>query len=247
MAIFETSAAVPSPPGTNVVRRIVAYSVHALTASGALLGLFCLDALIRSDLRTAFLWMAAALAVDMFDGTLARLVNTKRFTPEFDGALLDNIVDYFNYVAVPAFFLVRTDLLPPDYRWIAAGLVCVCSGYQFSRKDAKTDDHYFVGFPSEWNLLVFYLTLFGLPEYWNLAIVLVLLVLIFVPIKYLYPSRTERFRRTTLSLSAVWFVSTAVVLYQYPHPHVAPLSVSLLYILYYFGASFLINWQGRYR
>lgn len=229
------------------LRRAAAYGVHAFTASGAVLGLFCVEALYAGDLRTAFLWMAAALCVDMFDGTLARLVRTKEATPNFDGALLDNIVDYFNYVLVPALFLLKTELLPVDYRMLAASLVCISSGYQFSQTNAKTDDHYFVGFPSEWNVIVFYLCLFTLPPQVNLAIILALVLLVFIPIKYLYPSRTERFRRTTIVLSGIWMVSTAVVLYQYPDPHPLLLAVSVLYVAYYLGASLLINWQGRYR
>ena len=227
-------------------RRGFAYAVHAFTASGAVMGLACVDALFRGDLREAFLWMAAALCVDMFDGSLARLVDTKKTTPEFDGALLDNVVDYFNYVLVPALFLVHTELLPDGFRWFGAALVCISSGYQFSRNDAKTEDHYFVGFPSEWNVLVFYLTLFALPPASNLAIVLGLVVMVFVPIKYLYPSRTVRLRRTTMAMSALWMLSTAAVLFQYPAPHPALLAVSVLYIAYYLGVSLFINWQGRF-
>ncbi len=233
------------PVGT--LRRVAAYGVHAFTASGAVFGMLSLDAVYAGDLRRAFLWLAVALVVDMFDGTLARWVDTKHSTPEFDGALLDNIIDYFNYVIVPAFILVKADLLPEGWRWVAAALVCMSSGYQFSRADAKTEDHYFLGFPSEWNLAVFYLALFDLSQLVNLVVILALVVLIFVPIKYLYPSRTERFRRTTIVLSVVWMVATAVVLYQFPNPHPLFFWPSVAYVGYYFGASFWINYQGRYR
>ena len=71
-----------------------------------------------------------------------------------DGALLDNIADYLTYVFLPA-ALVAFGLLPGPWRWAAMAPV-LASGYQFRQERAKTDES-FVGLPSYWNLVLLYL------------------------------------------------------------------------------------------
>lgn len=210
------------------------------------MGLLAMQAVLRSDLKTAFVYLGLALVIDMIDGTLARFVGTKKSTPQFDGALLDNIVDYFTYVIVPAFILLHTDILPHAWREVSIALICLSSAYQFSHANAKTEDHYFRGFPSEWNILVFYLVIFDVGPMASLIITLALVLMVFVPVKYLYPSRTARLRRTTLALSLVWLVASAVLLFEYPKPAPVAAYLSLGYVVYYVAASYYINLTGRF-
>ena len=71
----------------------------------------------------------------------------------------------------------------------------VASGYGFCHVEAKTDDHYFRGFPSYWNLVAFYLYCLHLGALAGTIIVAVFAVMVFVPIKYIYPNRTGRCAR----------------------------------------------------
>jgi phosphatidylcholine synthase len=196
-------------------------------------------AIARGEWRMALLWMAAALAFDSFDGMLARWAHVKTVLPHFDGALLDNLVDYLNYAVVPAFFLVAAGLVPEGWDLLGAAGIVLASGYQFCRTDAKTEDHYFTGFPSYWNAVVFYLLLLQLEPRIGLAIIALFCVLVFVPFRYAYPSRTRPFRPLTLALSCVWGILCLIVLFTYPDHSPAVVWASLLYIPYYVVISIL--------
>lgn len=225
------------------VRRLLAWSVHLLTASGAVFGLFALHAIHQERWLIAFWLMGAAVLVDGIDGALARRLGTKSLASRVDGAMLDNIVDYLNYVIVPAFFLMETDLLPSAMRLPVAGLITLCSAYQFSQVDAKTEDHFFKGFPSYWNIVVFYLFLWQLSPLYNALILALLCVLVFVPIKYIYPSRmeylTERqaVRTGMLGLTLLWGVGSTWLLLQYPRPQHKVTLFLIAYMVLYMGAS----------
>ncbi|NIA16004.1 MAG: phosphatidylcholine synthase, partial [Nitrospiraceae bacterium] len=186
------------------VRQCMAWAVHLLTASGGAAGVMAIVETAHHRWIAAFVWMIVAIAIDSVDGPLARLCNVKRVLPQFDGALLDNIVDYFTYVIVPAFFLYESGLVPPRCGLPAALTMTLVSAYQFCQADAKTDDCFFKGFPSYWNVVVFYLFMMPLGGWVNLFVVAVLAVAVFVPVKYLYPSRTVQLRFLTLTLTALW-------------------------------------------
>jgi phosphatidylcholine synthase len=238
----EAAAGAMAASGPAVAR---AWLVHLVTASGAVLALLALLAITRGEWRAALLWMALAMAVDSADGTLARWAHVKRVLPEFDGALLDNVIDYLNYTVVPAFFLIHAPLLPPGWSMFAGGAVALASAYQFCRADAKTDDHFFTGFPSYWNVVVFYLLLLELNPWAALAIVLMLCVLVFVPFRYIYPSRTRPFRPLTLTLASLWGLACLVELLRFPAHSTTVLRVSLLFIVYYVVASALAQRRLR--
>lgn len=185
----------------------------------------------------AFLWMGVALFVDGFDGTIARRVRIRESLPNFDGPLLDNIVDYFTYTVVPAYFLYQADILPPDFRLVTVALILLASAYQFCQIDAKTDDHYFKGFPDYWNVLALYMFMMRWNVWLNLGITLLCVVLVFVPVKYVYPSRTKTLRKLSVTLACVWGGLVATALIQYPNPDVRLLWASLLFVVYYVGVS----------
>ena len=137
--------------------RTLAWSVHFYTAFGAVAALEAIVFTVRGDVRGAFLWMAAALAIDSSDGTLARAARVKEVVPTYDGSKLDDIVDYLNYVFVPIFFAVETGLLPAGTAGFVAALPLLASAYGFCVSTAKTADFFFTGFPSYWNVIVFYM------------------------------------------------------------------------------------------
>jgi phosphatidylcholine synthase len=202
------------------------------------LGLLAMLAITRGEWRAALLWMTAALVIDSADGTLARWSRVKTVLPDFDGALLDNIVDYFNYAIVPAFFLILAGLLPDGWGVAGAAGILLASGYQFCRTDAKTEDNYFTGFPSYWNIVLVYLLLLQVDPWYGLGIVLFFCVLVFVPFRYIYPSRTRPFRPLTLTLALVWGVLCLIAMWTYPNHSRTMVWVSFLFIIYYFVISY---------
>ncbi len=179
-----------------------AWAVHLLTACGAAAGLLALVAAGDGRLKIAFFWLALAAFIDAVDGPLARRFAVSRHVPTIDGALLDNLVDYLTYVVVPAAIFHR--LLPPEVGIWTGAVICIVSAFQFSHVDAKTENRYFRGFPSYWNVLAIYAWLFAWSPGTTLTLVATCCVLVFVPIRFVYPSRTPRWRPLTLSLAAVW-------------------------------------------
>jgi phosphatidylcholine synthase len=185
--------------------RLAAWSVHALTASGGAMGLLALLEAARGDLRASALWMLAAFAVDSVDGTLARAAHVHERVPSIDGRRLDDVIDYFNYVIVPCFFLAVSGLVS----WGWAALPTLASAYQFAQADAKTEDHFFLGFPSYWNFVAIYAWLLGTAPPTTAAWLAGLSLLVFVPIKYLYPTRMGRLG-LALTLGAAAFAALLV-------------------------------------
>ena len=227
------------------MRQAAAWGVHLLTASSAPAGVLAVLAMERRDAATAFWLMAYTVAIDSVDGTLARAVGVKRVLPFFDGTRLDDLVDYFTYVIVPAIFLIRFDLLPPGVAVpIALGTV-LASAYGFCRTDAKTSDHFFTGFPSYWNVVAFYLYALGWPRALNAAIVVLFTISVFVPVRYVYPSRTPTLRPLTVALGLAW---GAIVLYVMAHLSAPPrglAALSLAFPVYYVALSLVLDARRR--
>jgi phosphatidylcholine synthase len=217
----------------SLIRLILAWLVHLYTALGAVIGFFAILAIGQADFRAALFLMAGAIVIDATDGTFARLARVKEMVPWFDGALLDEIVDYFNYVIVPCLFLARANLLPPqDALWLAA-LPLLASAYGFCQRDAKTADYFFLGFPSYWNIVAFYLYVLQTPLWANAFLVIALSILVFVPIRYIYPSRSPRFRTPTNILGALWGAAVFYAIYRLPDPPRALTIASLAFPIYY--------------
>ena len=215
-------------------QKVLAWGVHLFTATGALWGLLSLMAIFRHEWRAAIAWMILAMFVDGFDGMLARWADVKTYAPGIDGALLDNILDYINYVLVPALFLIEADfILPAEFRMVGAFAILLTSAYQFTQSDAKTDDHYFKGFPSYWNVMVLYMLVMGLKPWVNLAFLILFNVLVFVPVKYIYPSRNTVMKRLTTILTYLYGIIGVWAAMQYPNVPVWAVWVTLVYVVYY--------------
>ena len=225
--------------------RLAGAAVHLYTASGSVLGLLIVLAAFEGEVETA-LWLGlATLFIDGTDGMLARRFRVKETIPWFDGARLDDIVDYLTYVFAPVVLLWTTGHLPEGaLGWILAALPLLASSYQFCRVDAKTSDHFFLGFPSYWNIVAFYVIVLDVGELATGVTIVVFTVLVFVPIRYLYPSRTRSLQGLTLALTAVWLICYALLVVQLPDPHPVVVAVSLAYIAYYWGLSFWMTARG---
>jgi phosphatidylcholine synthase len=200
---------------------------------------------LDGDFRAAFLWLYLQVVVDATDGLLARALRVKERLPWFDGAKLDDMVDYLSYVFVPALLVWRAELLPEGWAPPICAAILISSAYGFNRADAKTDDHFFTGFPSYWNIVAFYLFVGGLPPAANAAILLVLAALVFVPIRYLYPSRGAGFAWLTNALGLLWGAAILLAVLQLPTVFPPLILASLAFPLYYALVSLALEARRR--
>jgi len=202
------------------LRVVLAWLVHFYTATGliaaaAIAVLLSGPATSPAEFRWAFVLMFTATLIDATDGTLARMVGVKEVTPHFDGRRLDDLTDFLTYTFLPLFLICRAELLPPGQSaWLLAPLLA--SAYGFCQVSAKTPDGYFLGFPSYWNIVAFYLYLLHLPGWLNLAIVLFFAAMTFLPCRYPYPTHRGHLNRITLYLSVIWAVLLVWILAKFP-------------------------------
>src|SRR5215813_11561538 len=99
------------------------------------------------------------------------------------------------------------NLLPAGWALPVVALMVIASGYGFSQTAAKTADYFFTGFPSYWNIVAFYLYALGWPLAVNAVVVVLFSIGVFVPIRYIYPSRTVTLRPLTVALGIAWGLS----------------------------------------
>ncbi len=216
--------------------------VHAFTASGAVLAYLALTRAVAGDFRSALLLLVASTIVDAVDGALARLARVKERTPQFNGARLDDLVDYLTFVFVPAFIIHRAGLLPADpVGLIVVAAILLSSAYGFSREDAKTADHFFTGFPSYWNIVAVYMLGLQLSPTTGAAILLGFVALVFVPIGYVYPSRTPQLRGLTVALGILWGLALLAIIWQLPSPPAWLVWGSFAYPVYYLALSLYLQ------
>jgi phosphatidylcholine synthase len=227
--------------------RVTPWAAHAYTALGAVAALAATLAILRADYRAAFIWLGVQIAIDATDGVLARALRVKERLPHFDGARLDDIIDYLCYVFVPVLLLLHAELLVGTAGVGAAAMVLLASAYGFSQTDAKvqTTDFFFTGFPSYWNLVALYLFLCRFPPMANAAILVIFAVLVFVPLRYIYPSRTRAFSALTNGLGVAWAALTAWIVWRLPDVDVFVVMLSLVFPLYYFLLSLYLDVRDR--
>jgi len=184
--------------------RFQALAVHLFTATGAVFAMLAMLAAVEAKWDMMFLWLVVAFVVDGIDGPLARKYHVKKNAPEFDGVLLDLIIDYLTYVFIPAFALFSSGLMDGWTGWVAIILITFASAMYFADTRMKTRDNSFSGFPGCWNMVV--LVIFALqPSFWvSLALVTILAVAMFLPLKFVHPVRTARWRPVTLPVALAW-------------------------------------------
>jgi phosphatidylcholine synthase len=197
------------------IKKGIAWSVHAFTTFGIVAGFLALVAVLKGDAFTAFVWLGVALFVDGVDGSLARKARVTEYTPNFDGASLDLVIDYFTYVAVPALMIYWFNMVPLNFMFsgstwslVAAVIIMAVSCYTFANVGMKSSDYYFVGFPALWNVVVLYFYLFDTGPLTNFLTVFILAILTFVPIKFVHPLRVTHWRKITIPMTILWAAMT---------------------------------------
>jgi phosphatidylcholine synthase len=243
----------------RALRQCLAWGVHFYTALGLVAAAAIAAMIVRGD-ATGFAWafvlMLIATLIDATDGMLARVFKVKDVVPGFDGRRLDDLVDFLTFTFLPLLLLWRAEVLPPNLAWCWL-VPLLASAYGFCQVQAKTSDGYFLGFPSLWNIVAFYLYVLRLSAGLTLGIVWLLAVLTFVPSRYLYPSRGGgRLNLLTNLLGVVWtgllvWILARLLADQGVDEVTHWLTVlSLAYPVYYLAASWLVSvqfWRSRRR
>ena len=243
--------AAPTP-----IVKFLAWCVHFYTALGLVMAAAIAVLLVQGGpeaFRWSFVLMAVATFVDATDGTLARKIKIKEVLPNFDGRKLDDITDFLTYTSLPLLLIWRAQLLPAGTEW-ALVFPLLASAYGFCQCAAKTDDGYFLGFPSLWNIVAFYLYVLQANPWVSLGVVITLGLMTFLPTRYLYPSQPGRLNLVHNILALVWAGMSGWLLWRLPS-HAALQAeggtstfrsvalASLFYPAFYMGASWVVTTQ----
>jgi phosphatidylcholine synthase len=222
---------------------MIAWIAHLYTATGAVIALLATGMTFAHNFRAVFIYFIAATFVDSTDGVLARALKVKERLPNFDGAKLDDIIDYLMYAFIPALVVWQADMVPSAFPICAA--IVLSSGYGFAQADAKvaSTDYFFTGFPSYWNIVVAYLYLLQLSQRTNAIILATFAVLVFVPIRYVYPSRTTTLKWPTLALGTMWALVFTWIIWRLPAIDGPWVILSLLFPAYYLALSLWLQFR----
>jgi phosphatidylcholine synthase len=224
------------------MRRALAWTVHIYTSLGLLLAAGAIVLVLRGTeegFRAAFGLLLLATLVDATDGWLARRARVAEALPAFDGRRLDDIIDFHTYTSIPLLLIWRADLLPGRLAWILL-FPLLASAFGFSRRDAKTEDGFFLGFPSYWNVVAFYLYFLRPPPSLSMAVLIGLSALTLLPSRYLNLAAARRHFAPLLVMAAVWVVLLAAILAGAVRGREWVL-VSLLFPAAYLAASWVVG------
>ena len=224
-----------------LIRQLAAWLVHLYTATGGVVGIFALFAAAEGRTEDAFLLLILTSVIDATDGLMARAVRVWDVLPGFDGAMVDNVVDVLTFVWVPIFIMWSENLLPAS-GWIAVPVLAAL--YAYGQTNMKTDDAFFLGFPSYWNIVALYLFWLRPETIAAMLLVVIPAILTLIPTRYIYASKNEILWKTTWSLGAVWLTMVIYLLTQ-DDPARLLIWLSLFYPAYYMIASFTVDWQVR--
>lgn len=195
------------------------FAVHLFTGLGAVCALLATEALIVGAWPRMFLWLGVAFLIDGIDGPIARAVEVKRHLPRFSGERIDLVVDYLTYVFVPALALLLAGRLPGGLGHVLAALILLTSLFHFSDVESKSEDQSFVGFPAIWNIVAFYVFALDLGPGTTTAMILACLLLTFVPMHWVHPTRVTAWRPLTLAMTVAWSVAAVIAVAEgFPAP-----------------------------
>ena len=227
--------------------KLLAWLAHLYTALGIVCAAGMAVLIVRggdASFRGAFFLMMVATAIDATDGWLARKARVKEVLPGFDGRALDDVIDFHTYTSMPLLLLWRADILPGSLAWLLV-LPLLSSAYGFSQVSVKTPDGFFLGFPSYWNIVAFYLYAFHQHVWASATLIVTLAVLTFVPTPYIYATRGGPFAKLINIGAAIWFVLLGLILFG-PEEHRRTVAIaSLVYPVMYMALSAFVTLKRK--
>ena len=222
--------------------RLAAWLVHLLTASGIVFALLATLEICKAqpDVRWVFLWLTVAVLIDATDGPLARRFHVKTVLPHISGRTMDDIIDYHTFTFIPMLLVARMEWVPqPVLLFVAPPLLASLLG--FANSGAKDEEGgFFLGFPSYWNIIAFYLGLSAArgATLVNGIVLLLLAVLTVTPVGFIYPNLAPRRWKAAILIGAfVWLALIAAMVPRYPHPPMTLVALSLVYPIFYTAVS----------
>jgi phosphatidylcholine synthase len=231
-------------------RRLRAFAVHVLTASGITFDLLAVHELLGAapDPRRVFVLLLVPVVIDGIDGPLARRWEVKTWASTVDGRTIDDIVDYLTFTFVPLLLVWRMGWLPePAAAFVVLALVASLLG--FAHTQAKMEaDGFFRGFPSYWNAYAFYAGLWAAHggAVGNAVLLVALAVLTVAPMRFLYPNLAPPPWRTPLLVgAALWTVLLLAMLPAYPQTAGWLIALSLVYPAFYVALSLALDRRLR--
>ena len=186
--------------------------VHFFTGLGMIAGFFALISVINNNQAKAFLWLGLAFLIDSIDGTLARKFNVKKNLPNIDGKMLDSIIDFFNYVIIPALMIHWFKLVPDQFLILIPSILIFISIFSYVNLNVMTSDHFYNGFPAIWNIVVLYFFIFSTSEIINLLVLSLLIILKFSPLKCVHPLRVKKYKSISIFFTIIWFLMSALLI-----------------------------------
>lgn len=184
--------------------RRAGYALHVLTASGAVVGMLALQAIIDNRIRAALLLLIVSQILDGLDGPIARKIDVHLNAPKIDGHILDLVVDYVTCVVVPIIFMLHLHMLPHHYETAIASFMFLTSALWFSRSDLETSDHWFNGFPAVWNLAVPTFLFFSSSQFETAIYCIILAISQLTNFKVPHLVRAKIYRKSTLPFGILY-------------------------------------------
>jgi phosphatidylcholine synthase len=182
-------------------------ALHAFTATGVLVGMAALVAVLDGSARMAIIWLLVAQLIDGIDGPLARRLLPEEATTKFDGYVLDLVIDFVTCVLVPAAFLWEFNMVNHDRSgMIAVAALLMFSCLWFSRTDQQDDDSWFHGFPASWNMVIPTLWLLDSSHTVTLIVVACLSILTMTNVQFAHPVRVVQWRIWNMTAISIWVI-----------------------------------------
>jgi len=220
---------------TRHIASLKAWGAHGFTATGVVIAFLATLALFNDQPKACLLWLGGALIVDGVDGSLARKVNVQSVLPQFDGSVLDLVIDYLTYVFIPALFIYRYIPLPAYSGLLATSIILVSSLFCFCNVEMKSKDNYFQGFPAAWNVVALCLYIIA-PSPWITLLTIVGLALLTVTrMKFLHPFRVRRFMPVNIAVTAVWLLCSLSLVLNHPYNGELVMGLWLAMSAYFLG------------
>ena len=197
-------------PGSVQSREARDYSLalHAFTATGVLVGMAALVAVLDGSSRLAIIWLLVAQLIDGIDGPLARRWLPEEASTPFDGYVLDLVIDFVTCVVVPGAFLWHFDMVPHDrIGMVVLAAMLLVSSLWFSRTDQQDEDGWFRGFPAAWNMMIPTLWLLDVPSSVTVVIIALLSVATMAPLPFAHPVRVHQWRFWNITAMTIWIAS----------------------------------------
>ena len=202
---------------TSQTQRRAGFSIHVLTASGALAGLVALQSVIDGHIRAALLWLIVCQILDGIDGPIARKFDVSLHAPHIDGHVLDLVIDYVTCVVVPTVLLIRMDVVEPRLTMTISGLILITSALWFARTDQETEDVWFNGFPAMWNIVIPTFILLGTSQRYAAMICIVFCIAQLTMVKFPHLVRVQALRPATYTATVIYFGAFILLSAQYPN------------------------------